>query len=221
MSSYQEVTDKICKYCHEQKGEMVKPCKCNDYVHITCLDKWNENRKDNENVCEICKAEYYKETTFNGKKCISDIFIYGSLILINLFVIIGFAGYDDIAKIDSPFYNYCGTMVILGSLLVFFTYFFIMVWNLKQFIENPQIPKKYILYHLIFSILAQGIVVTISSSIIGKLFWNLATFITGALFIIIVGILGFLLKLLVQCITFSVRAQYTETNYANHPEQDV
>lgn len=48
-----------CKYCYEDGGILVSPCKCDGsmkYVHKTCLQK--HIKLNNVHKCEICNHEY-------------------------------------------------------------------------------------------------------------------------------------------------------------------
>lgn len=56
-----------CKYCYENNGYIINPCKCKSPVHMSCLVKWNSFRKNNE-YCEICK-EIYKFSLYENLYC--------------------------------------------------------------------------------------------------------------------------------------------------------
>ena len=70
---------KICRVCQEDEDEsgnsLLKPCKCNSYIHKSCLLKWTRVKSksdiidfENDLNCEIChtKIEFAYDAAKNG-----------------------------------------------------------------------------------------------------------------------------------------------------------
>lgn len=51
-----------CKFCFsDNKKHLIRPCRCTDKVHISCLREWNNTRKRLKlkfDKCEICRTKY-------------------------------------------------------------------------------------------------------------------------------------------------------------------
>jgi RING-variant domain len=55
-----------CRYCLDavipSSNKVHRPCDCRSYVHDACLKEWNETRKGNSNVCEVCNSNLTVKT---------------------------------------------------------------------------------------------------------------------------------------------------------------
>ncbi len=159
---------------------MIRPCKCDKYVHYSCLEKWRESRSGNKDRCEICHTKYSGATISDGKKSISEYFIYTVLILLSFFVMIGCTGYDIVGETfkdnnnNTPFEDFIMVSTLLGIFIeidvvvisVFFTFMG----------ENDfAITKKNIVRFLFVNIGLQIIPVLVCSIIFKRFFWNIST----------------------------------------------
>ncbi len=217
--------ENICKYCRQSGGKMITPCMCKDYVCYSCLDTWQKSRKNGKDTCEICKSKYYTHNEFEVGKCLSDYFIYTILFLLNLFVVIGYTGYDLIVEsLDkegsdkTPFGTLVGISFIIGVILIGITWFLAGLFFISVALEEGEmldiINKKNIFYFLIFNTILQAIPSIICSSILGKSFWNLATMGMGIMGIMVIGLFG-------ACIYGIFRlskSKYVVKKYANNPD---
>ncbi len=63
---------KSCRYCLDEEGEFVSPCRCKGsvaYIHEDCLNKWLRSLDpEKETKCPICKDEI--KTNYNFEKYI-------------------------------------------------------------------------------------------------------------------------------------------------------
>lgn len=65
-----------CRYCLEEEGEFVSPCRCKgsvSFIHEECLNKWIETiHPDRETKCPICltliKTNYNFDTYLFKKR---------------------------------------------------------------------------------------------------------------------------------------------------------
>lgn len=49
-----------CRYCFESTYEpLIRPCKCTERVHFTCLTEWRMRRIDDSTTCSECSTRYY------------------------------------------------------------------------------------------------------------------------------------------------------------------
>src|SRR5579871_3063106 len=53
--------EQICRYCRDSVvpgvDQIVHPCKCTSYVHVSCLELWWDNHGYSDS-CEICQHKY-------------------------------------------------------------------------------------------------------------------------------------------------------------------
>ena len=216
---------KTCKYCLQSGGKMVQPCSCKDYVHRTCLQKWYETKgviqestnfdKDsttpnknittpNPNICEICHTEYARGEVFKCGNCLWDWTFYSFLILLNLFIFIGYAGYDQIGKSASLVNQHNDSNYdddssddndssddsdsnndpspfdsFLFAMLIIGIVGFMIVNVICMFIGKQHFefsPRKQMLFNLLVNVIMQAIPVAIYSAITGEFFWNVTTY---------------------------------------------
>ncbi len=211
----------ICKYCNETGSKMVKPCQCNDYVHYTCLDKWQRSRQNNKDKCEICQTQFYSNSTFNYRKCVTDFLIHICIVSLNIFIMVGCTGYDIIHKYiliddaESPFYEFLSAMFGLG--IVFSV---ISLLGYIVAVNDKNIPQKYIYCSFVFHIAVQIIPVIICSSILGTFFWNITTFGMGITIVIAIFLAIFILciilvigALIFQNLIQSLKLKYGEVQF--------
>ncbi len=227
-----------CKYCHEAEGSMIRPCNCNQLVHYSCLEKWQESRTGGKDVCEVCKTRYYGVTIFNWKKCITEYFIYFVLILLNLFVIIGCTGYDivhdslyndnDNSKFED-FVQMSVIMAVLGELLIIVLY-----WKFIRLNNQPKNHTINLLKILLINTGLQIIPVTICSILLKRFFWNVSTLgmsiyvisvplmiiaIIGTI-IVMIGATGYGIYSTIRYFITHTQSNYSTTLYTNKPEQE-
>ncbi len=214
----------VCKYCHEVGGKMIKPCNCNDSVHYKCLNDWQKSRSGSKDKCEICKTPYYSKRIFNRKECLFDSFYYPLMILLNLFMIFGCAGYEIFDKLKDK--NIPIVLpIIFASFYVIFGIFLgpvpFVLGDFPYYIRGYGITrKKLLMLVFICHTIMQIIPVIICSIIFDKFFWNLATFGMTITFLLIIGLIGFLifgLIMLVKPITSFLETTYTDERYYNKP----
>ncbi len=211
-----------CKYCNETGGEMVKPCQCNDSVHYTCLDTWQKSRQTDKDKCEICQTQYYGNMTVNYRKCVSDFLIYICLVLLNIFTMVGCAGYDLVQKYlsdkeVSPFSGFIFGMFIMISLFYIVVLFlFYIIYIGEQNINQ----RKHLQYFFIFHIVVQIIPVIICSSILGTFFWNITTFGMGISVVSATIILCMIIMLgvtIFQRLRQYVKSKYGKIQFSDNP----
>lgn len=57
-----EQIEKICRYCLEDidplKDDVVRPCKCTNYIHHKCYNIWNVSKDKNITECDVCKTSF-------------------------------------------------------------------------------------------------------------------------------------------------------------------
>ncbi len=250
---------KACKYCLESGGKMVRPCSCNDYVHRKCLQQWYESKgikheglksgkettPSDPNICEICRTEYARGEVFNCRKFLWDItnrwIFNGFLILLNLFVFVGFAGYDKVGKYankvknddssdDSDdatsFEKFIMAMLIVGIFLFLiknFVYILVTTDHLKYSF------RKAIIISILIDMALQIIPVAIFSGITGELFWNVTTYSMGITvvtgIILIIMIIYVIWQFICMCcspfgssisnIIKGIRESYSTTEFVN------
>ena len=85
------MNNRTCIICLEdtKANELLKPCKCNSFVHRSCLKKWIEIKSDPE-FCEICRSKYNVDfiiIPIQERTIILDN-IYNNSLNDNLFIII-------------------------------------------------------------------------------------------------------------------------------------
>ena len=204
-----------CKYCHEAEGSMIKPCNCNQFVHYSCLEKWQKSRHGNKEICEVCRTPYYGVTIFDGKKCFSELCFYSVIIIINIFVIIGCSGYDIIRR---AFVNDKNTdfetLVFVMSWLAFLFMAMTMMIFTKKFNDTYNLKTKTIGY-LLFNIGSQITAVTICSLFLKRIFWNISTYAMGT----IIGLGVLVIFHIIKDIVKKVHSTYSITLYTNKPDQ--
>ncbi len=236
INSDEYTNDNICKYCHEPDGEMIKPCKCNDRVHLKCLTDWHKSRPGNKNTCEICKEEYYGKKTFDRNKCLIDFLYFPCMIILNLFVIVGCAGYDTFNKLSehdaTPFGKVLSvSLPISVAYSLFFCLALLGLWlaqitgkKIDEFKFGNGEPIKIISYCLIFNISAQIIPVIVCSIILKEFFWNMTTFGLSLMFILGICIICLMIGMIGYCIikfTEFISHNYVKITYDNIPETQV
>ena len=88
--------DIICRICfmssHESKAlKLIKPCLCNEYVHVTCLNQWRATSMNAYYKCTTCQYNYVLKRTIISEMIMSEngVTIITSLILLLILVITG------------------------------------------------------------------------------------------------------------------------------------
>ncbi len=220
------VREVLCKYCHQPEGGMIKPCKCNDYVHYSCLEKWQKSRSGNKDICEICHTKYSGATIFDRKKCISEYFIYICIILLTFFVMIGCTGYDIVGKAlndsytNTPFEDFIMVSTLLGICAEVVFIIMAFLWTFME--ESVRITKKNIVRFLLVNIGLQIIPVLVCSIVLKRFFWNISTLSMGiigvaciAVVIAILGIIGLIVFGIGILIKNQISSNYSTTLYTD------
>lgn len=88
--------DIICRICFMSKNEskamkLIKPCLCNEYVHVTCLNQWRATSLNAYYKCTTCQYNYVLKRTIISEMIMSDngVTIITSLILLLIVIITG------------------------------------------------------------------------------------------------------------------------------------
>ena len=184
-----------CRACNkkDEKDPILRPCSCEIGIHKSCFE---ENIKKKEiKVCNECNTPFIKFDINNFKKLIKTTLFYIYMILhiiLNIFTIIGFT-YKNSKLMDYAFNGNNGIMV-----LYIFSYSFTIILIICKLVFwsrmiNNDAKKILLISNFIFSSIVIG------CQILGMLFFfiffdivefNIITFETGFLFILIVLIIG-------------------------------
>lgn len=76
-----------CRICLETTNEpFIKPCKCNDFVHKSCIDIWRNQSSNIKNFthCSVCKTQFTTQKIKKDKEKINT--TRENILLLNLFL---------------------------------------------------------------------------------------------------------------------------------------
>jgi glucan phosphoethanolaminetransferase (alkaline phosphatase superfamily) len=51
---------KECRICYDNEisESLIRPCRCNSFIHYSCIERWRQTYPNHSNACEICQYEY-------------------------------------------------------------------------------------------------------------------------------------------------------------------
>lgn len=98
-----------CRFCLEESGEMMAPCRCIgsvQYIHMDCLRRWvvqdgiiNEERT----ICDLCKTPLFSLETIPPRHSVEVNLIYNATVtgILVQYAFMVYNSYDLIRPIDS------------------------------------------------------------------------------------------------------------------------
>jgi hypothetical protein len=144
---------KSCRYCLDEEGEFISPCRCKGsvgFVHEECLNKWLVTiSQEREPKCPICnyeiKTNYVFEKYMFGKKDPLNKESYYWYVLTHLFVGILMYRYEE--ELLHTLYMYLQIGTYIGH-NVFILYYLKNINHKKEFVKSFLQPGPFIISFL-------------------------------------------------------------------------